>query len=78
MPELLVELPLGVAHLWSAYMQLHQHKHQPALGLGDLVHWQALTGVKLTPWEVDTLLRVDEAAQAAVRERQNESRNPSH
>ena len=35
------------------------------IALADIVAWQTLMGVCLTPWEIDTLLQLDSAALAA-------------
>ena len=35
------------------------------IALADIVAWQTLMGVQLTPWEIETLLQLDAAALAA-------------
>lgn len=70
-PELDVPpLPAGLGELWHAYLQI---RNSCAAGLGpavmtqqDVLAWQQLQGVRLLPWEVDTLLAVDLAARAAA------------
>lgn len=70
-PELQVPpLPPGTADLWAAYLQI---RNSCAAGFGpavmtqqDVVAWQQLQGVRLLPWEVDTLFAIDLAARAAA------------
>lgn len=70
-PELQVPpLPPGTADLWGTYLQI---RNSCAAGLGpavmtqqDVLAWQQLHGVRLLPWEIDTLFAIDVAARAAA------------
>ena len=65
-------LPPTVATLWSAFVALSGTRMPVADGgmapitFGEIEAWQRLTGVRLTPWEVETLLAVDRAARSAA------------
>jgi hypothetical protein len=68
-PRLLQTVPDGVSALWETYCELSTMR--PA-GMGvsaipgaEYESWQRLSGVQLTPWEVDTLKAMDRAALGA-------------
>ena len=69
-PRLTATLQPGLAGLWDAYCELSAMR--PA-GMGisaipgsEYESWQRLSGVTLTPWEVDTLRAMDRAAMSAM------------
>jgi len=70
-PELIpLPIPPGCEAVWSVFLDLHNRwgNHGmgvSSIGLADIVAWQALMDVRLTPWEIDTLLHLDSAALAA-------------
>lgn len=71
-PLLAARVPLPGQGLWDVYCDIASSR--PA-GLGpsvvpcsEYVAWQAITGVRLSPWEVDTLRAMDRAAVAALAE----------
>ena len=64
-------LPAGVAHLWDAFVALSATRAPAFEGLAaitctEIEAWQRLHGLRLTPWEVETLLAVDRAARGAL------------
>lgn len=68
-PRLTARVPQGLTGLWDAYVELSAMR--PA-GMGascipgtEYESWQRLNGIRLTPWEVDTLKAMDRAALAA-------------
>lgn len=73
-PQLLavsVPLPTPVAPLWGAFLALRATAPSEAgITFGEMEGWERRHGVRLTPWEADTLLAMDRAAldaQAAAR-----------
>ena len=71
-PELeILPVPPGTEALLHAFEQLHAAR--PAGGFGiaaipmsEIIAWQQAMGVRLTPWEVETLLYLDRAALVAL------------
>ena len=56
--------------MWSVFLDLNSRRGNQGMGavpiaLADIVAWQTLTDVRLTPWEIDTLLHLDSVALAA-------------
>ena len=47
-----------------------------AIGPADLLAWQQLRGLELTPWEVDTLFALDNAAMRASADAQQAADAP--
>lgn len=73
--------PAGQA-LWEAYCSLTSHR-RAGFGLHpltfvDIEAWCRLTGVDLTPWELDTLLQLDAKTLqlAAEHQRSNQGSKP--
>ena len=68
-PMLLHRAPPAAAVLWDAFVALNGARHagmQPGPILpSEVLAWQQLMGLRLTPWEADTLLAMDRAALAA-------------
>lgn len=64
--RLLVEVPAPARQLWGVFMAWSAHRRS-GLGLHPLTYvdveaWSRLYGVRLTPWELDTLFELDAAA----------------
>ena len=75
------ELPPSCAWLWSAFLQLNATRGSngmgpSAIGPADLLAWQQLRGLELTPWEVDTLFALDNAAMRASADAQQAADAP--
>ena len=56
--------------MWSVFLDLNSRRGNQgmgvsSIGLADIVAWQTLMDVRLTPWEIDTLLQLDSVALAA-------------
>ncbi len=73
--RLLLECPRGCESIWSAFAQLGRSRPR-GLGVGGIAFaeieaWQRLTGVRLSPWELDVLTEIDARvlAQAGKKER---------
>lgn len=70
-PELIpLPIPPGGSAIWSVFLDLNSRRGNNGMGpspiaLADVVAWQQLMGVDLTPWEVETILHLDAAALAA-------------
>ncbi|MBX3634050.1 MAG: hypothetical protein KF683_01405 [Rubrivivax sp.] len=69
-PRLQRRVPPAGAALWDAFCELAAAR-PAAMGAGavpmtEVLAWQQLHGVRLTPWEVGTLLAMDRAALAAI------------
>jgi hypothetical protein len=68
MPKMLreaPELPEGLAALWQAFLELHGSRGSTGWGpqritYADMQAWQALTGSRLRPWEVDLIRKADD------------------
>ena len=63
-------LPNGCEHLWQSFLQLNASRGSngmgpAAIGPADLLAWQQLQGIALTPWEVGTLFALDACALKA-------------
>jgi hypothetical protein len=75
-PDLAVALPDEADSLWAAYIQLSAARPRgfgaSGIPMGEIDAWQRLHGVRLTPWEVDTLSAMDAAALAAQAAMQDE------
>lgn len=69
-PRLLVRPPLGGEQLWAAFSALAAARPMGmaagAVPMSEIAAWQALHGVRLSPWEVETLIAMDHAALAAM------------
>lgn len=71
-PRLVAEIPPAGQQLWDTYLQLDASRQsgmsaQP-ITLHDLDAWGRLYGVRMTPWELDTLIQLDKAALARAAE----------
>ena len=65
-----VPIPSALAPLWMAFLQLATARGggmgaQP-IAVSDVDAWCRLSGARLTPWELDTLLLLDATALAAA------------
>jgi hypothetical protein len=70
-PTLLRRVPAEAAALWDAFVSMSGSRpiHQGGAGSippTEIAAWQQLHGVRLTPWELDTLARIDRAALAEM------------
>lgn len=59
-PRLLATPPAAASLLWDAFVDL-----MPDVRASEISAWQQLNGVRLSPWEVDTLHEMRRAAEAA-------------
>lgn len=71
-PLLAARVPMAGQGLWEVYCDIAASR---PVGMGpsvvpssEYVAWQSITGVRLSPWEVDTLRAMDRAAVAALAE----------
>jgi hypothetical protein len=72
-PRLFNECPAGGLELWKAYAQIGRSR--PA-GFGaapisqqEIEAWQRNYGVRLTPWELDTLIEIDNAFMGVLKKK---------
>lgn len=68
---MLPEIPRGCVGLWNTFIELHNSRANTGMGptgisFSDLLAWQQLTGVTLSPWELETILRIDQVAVASL------------
>jgi hypothetical protein len=59
------ELPLGARHIWRAFLELHRTR-SGGFGPGPITYaeidaWQRTMCLRLLPWEIFALRRVDDA-----------------
>ena len=63
-------VPDEASELWDAYLRLSASRRagmgMSPLALVDIEAWCRLTGVRLTPWELDTLIELDSACLAIL------------
>lgn len=57
-------LPDMVAYLWELFLELHRGRDYGANGPNPLswqliLAWTTLTGIRLSPWEVDVIKALD-------------------
>lgn len=72
-PELdLPLIPPGTEGILQAFYDLHATRPSglgpSAIPLSEIHAWQEVMAVRLTPWEIDTLLHLDRTALAAMSE----------
>lgn len=71
-----MEIPECVQALWSTFVQLSATRRTgmgpSAITLTDIEAWCRLSGVRLSPWELDTLLAVDAAMLKSATEAKHE------
>lgn len=58
------ELPLDFAHVWNAFIELHQARGSSGFGPDPISHleiaaYRAVTGIDLSPWEVKVIRALD-------------------
>lgn len=58
------ELPLDFAHLWNAFIELHQARGSSGFGpepirYSEIAAFRSLTGQDLSPWEVKVIRALD-------------------
>lgn len=72
-PRLGAGAPPQCAALWDAFVALNGARPSgmgaSAIPPSEIVAWQQLHGVRLTPWEADTLQAMDRAVLALSNER---------
>lgn len=77
-PRLQRRVPPAGAALWETFCELAAARPAGmgpgAVPMAELQAWQQLHGVRLTPWEVGTLLAMDRAALAAMAGAANDDR----
>ena len=67
-PELdIPPVPRGSSLIIEAFDQLHGTRPSGGFGispipLSEIVAWQRVMRVRLTPWEIETILKIDRAA----------------
>ncbi len=70
-------IPPVARELWDAYLRLSASRRAgmgiSPLALVDIEAWCRLTGVRLTPWELDTLIDLDSACVAILAKRQKDT-----
>lgn len=64
------DIPPALEHLWAWFWQLRTANPSAGFGpaplsFGEMDAWQRVTGNRLEPWHVDTLLAIDAAFLAA-------------
>lgn len=63
-----VQPPHGTERLWATYAALAASRHDgAAIAPSEVLAWQTLHGVRLSPWEVETLESVDRACVQQLR-----------
>lgn len=69
-PRLASRPPAVAAALWGAFVALHATRQAgmgpSAITASELLAWQQLHGVRLTPWEAETLQAMDRSALAVM------------
>jgi hypothetical protein len=74
-PELHPTPPLSeVAHLWGYFAEVSRRRGNNGFGPnplqpGIIIDWQKLRGIRLTPWEIDALLAIDDTFMADAMKR---------
>lgn len=66
-------MPVGCMRLWAAFNEICAGRPQSMGGAApippsEIVAWQVLMGVTLTPWEVETIFALDRAVLRVMRE----------
>ena len=62
--------PAGTSPLWDAFASLASARQNgAAIPASEIDAWQRIHGVRLTPWEVDTLVAMDRACINHLRAR---------
>ena len=56
-------IPRAGAALWDAFLAMRSAAIDGIVTHGDIVAWQQLSHVRLSPWEVETLLCLDRVAR---------------
>jgi hypothetical protein len=67
LPELLAnapECPSSAVQLWADFLEMHTSRSSNGFAVSritwrDMADWQSVRGVKLSPWEVDQIVRLD-------------------
>lgn len=77
--RLLEEVPRSLRYLWDAFTDLGA-KRRAGMGASpltfvDIESWSRLYGVRLNPWELDTLIQLDVVTLNKAAEQQANQRN---
>jgi hypothetical protein len=65
-PEQLIPLPcpIEIEYLWGWFGEMCRMRHSNGMGVcrlsDEILTWQSLAGMKLTPFELDTIWQLDE------------------
>lgn len=71
-PELeLPPLAAALRDLWETYLEIAAARDgggfgMAAIGWKDLAAWQQVTQCRLSPWEAETLVKIDRAVRAVL------------
>lgn len=70
-PRLLRTVPAGCGALWGAFAELNGSRPLGmgavgAIPLSEVEAWQRLNGVRLSPWEVETIIAMDRASVSVM------------
>ena len=69
-------VPTEMRPLWEAYLTLSATRRTgmglSPLALVDIEAWQRMTGIRFTPWELETLIQLDAACLAVVAKQQKQ------
>ena len=67
------DLPIGCRIVWDTFIELHNARSYgmgpSPIGWRDLQAWQEVTGVRLGPWEIDTIMALDIVAMKSLNEK---------
>ena len=67
-PRLVAQPPRGTESLWHVVVALSAQRTEPvASPASEIDAWQRLHGVRLSPWEVETVQAADRACVAVLR-----------
>lgn len=67
------DLPAALEYVWDWFFEM-ANRRTSGMSLNPITHadvlaWSRLTGRDVTPWEVQLLLRIDDAALTSLREK---------
>jgi hypothetical protein len=56
--------PIEIEYLWDWFREMSRMRHSNGMGIcrlsDEILTWQSLTGMKLTPFELDTIWQLDD------------------
>lgn len=57
--------PYELSHIWAWFQRMNQMRQNNGFGVsrlsGEIVAWQQLEGIRLNPYELDVIAKLDEA-----------------